>query len=46
MLELSVDDIGAEGGVKKIIDRLHKLFLKDKVQNAYIAYETFESFKR
>ena len=44
MLELSVDDVGAEGGVKKIIDRLDRLFRK--VQNAYIAYETFESFKR
>ena len=30
VLELSVDDIGAEGGVKKIIDQLDKLFLKDK----------------
>ena len=46
MLELSVDDIGAEGSVKKIIDRLDKLFLNDKVQNAYIAYETLESFKK
>ena len=46
VLELPVDDIGTEGSVKKIIDRRDKLFLKDKVQNAYIAYETFESFKR
>ena len=45
-LELPLDSIASENGVKNIIAKLDTLFLKDKVQTAYEAYEKFEKFQR
>ena len=46
VLELEIDDVAADGGVKLIIDKLDKLYLKDKAQSAYEAYDRFEKFQR
>ena len=46
VLELEVKAISAETGVKAITDKLDSLYLKDKVQSAYEAYDSFEKFKR
>ena len=46
MLELPVAEIADEDGVAKIIAKLDGLYLKDKAQSAYEAYDKFETFKR
>jgi hypothetical protein len=46
ILELDIDEIAADGGVKKIIDKLDSIFFKDKAQTAYDAYDKFERFQR
>ena len=46
ILELNISDIVKEDGVKIIIDKLDKLYLKDKAQSAYEAYDRFEKFQR
>ena len=45
-LELEVSDIGHEKGVDKIIEKLNTLYLKDKAQTAFEAYDNFERFQR
>ena len=46
VLELDVDKISAESGVQEIINKLDTLYLKDKTQSAFEAYDTFEKFRR
>ena len=46
VLELEVDNIGSDGGVANIIEKLNTLYLRDKAQSAYEAYDTFEKFRR
>ena len=45
-LELDIDNITGENGVQLILQRLDALYLKDTIQNAYLAYQTFETFQR
>ena len=44
--ELLIKNIDADDGVGKIISQSDKLYLKDKLQLAYQAYDAFEKFKR
>ena len=44
--DIDVDCLASEDGIKIIIEKLNPLYLKDKGQNTYIQYETFESYKR
>ena len=46
VLELDVKNIGSKDGVALIIEKLDSLFLKDKTQSAFEAYDTFEKFRR
>ena len=46
ILELPDTDISSDQGVEKIIECLNGLYLKDKTQKAYEAYEYFEMYKR
>ena len=46
ILELEVDNISSEDGVKNITNKLDQLYLKDKTQSLYEAYDKFERFKR
>ena len=46
VFELSVEEISGEGGVKKITDKLDKIYKKDTVDSAYEAFEAFIYFKR
>lgn len=46
VLELEVNDISGDEGVKNIISKLNTLYLKDKTQSAYEAYDIFEKFRR
>ena len=46
VLELDVANISASDGVDQIITKLNGLFLKDKTQSAFEAYDTFEKFRR
>ena len=46
VLELSVEKLSAETGVETLVEHLNKLYLKDKTQSAYEAYENFEKFRR
>ena len=45
-LELGVEQINNKDGVKNIVAKLDKLYLKDKSQSTYEAYDNFEHFKR
>ena len=44
-LELEVEQIYNKDGIKNIVAKLDKLYLKDKTQSAYEAYDNFERFK-
>ena len=44
--DIDVDSLTSDDGIKIVIEKLNPLYLKDKVQNAYIWYETFEPYKR
>ena len=44
-LELEVEQINNKDGIKNIVSQLDKLYLKDKTQSAYEAYDNFERFK-
>ena len=44
--DIDVDSLASDDGIKIIIEKLNPLYLKDKVQNAYIQYEPFEAYKR
>ena len=46
ILELEIDDLSTENGLKLITDKLDSLYLKDKAQMAYEAYDNFEKFRR
>ena len=46
VLELDDSKISGEDGVKNIIAKLDTLYLKDKTQSAYEAYDSFEQFKK
>ena len=46
VLELDIDNIAKAGGVLIIIAKLDNLYLKDKTQTAYKAYNKFEKFQR
>ena len=46
VLELEPEKIGADDGVATIIEKLDSLFLKDKTQSAFEAYDAFEKFRR
>ena len=44
--ELTVDEIGSDQGLKKILDKLDKLYLADKNQRTFAALDQFEKYKR
>ena len=44
-LELELDVTNADDGVKKLLEKLDGLYLKDSHQTAYQAYDTFEKFQ-
>ena len=46
VLELDVGVISGDKGVEAILEQLDKLYLKDRHQTAYLAYEAFEKFQR
>ena len=43
--ELEVEQINNKDGIKNIVAKLDKLYLKDETQSAYEAYDNFERFK-
>ena len=45
-LEHDIGVINGDKGVEAILEQLDKLYLKDKHQTAYLAYEAFEKFQR
>ena len=45
-LELSVENLNSDTGVVQLLAKLDELYLKDKDQLAYAAYDSFENFKR
>ena len=45
-LELDLEAINGKDGIQLILERLDALFLEDTMQTAYLAYQTFENFKR
>ena len=45
-LEIDIEKLNAEDGVKNLIDALDKLYLQDEACSAYEAYEMFEKFVR
>ena len=44
--ELTKEQIGAQNGVKQIVDKLDKVFLKDKDTQTFVAFETFYNYRR
>ena len=46
VLELDIEAISSEDGVKSLLERLDKLYLRDRDQTIYAAYEKFEKFVR
>ena len=46
VLELDIKDISGADGCKNIVAKLNTLYLKDKAQVAYEAYDKFEQFQR
>ena len=46
VLELDVGVVSGDKGVEAILEQLDKLYLKDRHQTAYLAYEAFEKFQR
>lgn len=46
VLELEIDEMNTDDGVDKVLAQLDKLYLKDKLQLSYQAYDTFRKFKR
>ena len=45
-MELDIDNLSTKDGLKLITDKLDSLYLKDKAQMAYEAYDKFEKFRR
>ena len=46
ILQLDHDEIACDDGVENIINKLDKLYLKDKTQSAFEAFENFEGYRR
>ena len=44
--DLTPGEIGADTGLKTIVDKLDKTFLKDKDTQTFITFETFYSYRR
>ena len=44
--DLTPGEIGAETGLKTIVEKLDKIFLKDKDTQTFITFETFYSYRR
>ena len=44
--DIDIDEIAVAGGLDKIVEVLDDVFKKDENQEAYLAYKTFEEFKR
>ena len=45
-MELDFDEVSAEDGVVKVMDRLRSIYAKDEVEAAYEAFDNFIHFKR
>ena len=45
-LEINIDKLHSDTGVQELITKLDSSFLKDSEQRIYVAYDTFEKFKR
>ena len=45
-INLPVDVLGGEDGVKKLIEELDKLYCKDSTQSLFKAIDSFESYRR
>ena len=43
--ELTPEVIGGDDGVKKIIEKLDKLFMKDQSTRAYLAFKEFYDYR-
>ena len=43
---LTIEEIGAEDGVKKITDKLDEVYLKDKDTQCFMAFESFYEYRR
>lgn len=46
LCELTNDEVVCDGGLKKVIDKLETIYIKDKAEASYEAYESFESLRR
>ena len=46
VLEMEEEEITAEDGVKRILDKLGTIYKKDKIDSAYEAFEKFIHYKR
>ena len=46
IIDLSVETIGSEEGLAKILERLDSLYLSDKDQRIFEALDTFEKYRR
>ena len=44
--ELTVEQLGTETGVQKIIEKLDKVFLKEENTRAYLAFKEFYDYRR
>ena len=44
--DLTIEEIGADEGVKKITDKLDKVYLKDKDTQTFVAFESFYNYRR
>ena len=44
--DIDIQEIAVAGGLDKIVNALDEVFKKDENQEAYIAYKTFEEFRR
>ena len=46
VLELDIEVLNSEDGMKKLYEKLDTLFLEDVNRSAFCAYETFENYQR
>ena len=46
VLELELGKLNDDNGVKNLLEKLDKLYLKDDTHSVYEAYERFETFSR
>ena len=45
LLELEIDELSHANRVDKVLEKLDTLYLKDKIQLAYQAYDNFEKIQ-